>query len=444
MLYGIQLTALDLVCSLLAITAVVLFGTSVRFRWIRPGHLIAFLVVKLILGFSFTISAVLTGVESDACGYFIGGQSYAAMLRDLVRGDSVDYLRNTPFWWLDGRSTDRLVSLTGLFLVLTGGSFLGATAIACAFGATGQLLLYRFFRERFPEVRALYFLPVLFHPSLMLWSGMLLKDSFGIFAMGSAVYSLHRLLGLRQLSALVPLGLSIYVIFLFRSFIFLPLVAFVLFMIWDRVILPYSRRAGERGGIKALYLIAASMTCLLALWTLVNRFGGNLIEDRLEGAATFSRIEAGSSFQNAELSFGPSGILALGMGVINSLFRPFPWDVFKLIQAAAAVENILVIGFVWSGFHCFWKRISAQQRRQFSGIYWGMLVVALIIAAGVGLFASNSGTISRYRIPMIPFLVAVPGVALGMADSFARMGRRFNRDGLRPRFELPRKSLRST
>ncbi len=415
-----------------------------RLKWIQSGHLTIFLLVKLIMGLSFTTSAVVSGVESDACGYFNAGLQHATMLRDLVRGGSLDYLRSTPFWWVDGISTDRLGSLTGLFLVLTGGSFLGATAMACAFGATGQLLLYRFFRERFPEVRALYFLPVLFHPSLMLWSGMLLKDTFGIFAMGWAVYSLHRLLGLRQYSALVPLGLSIYVIFLFRSFIFLPLVAFVLFMIWDRVILPYSRRAWNGGLIGALYLIAASMTCLLALWTLVNRFGGNMIEERSEGAAIFSRIEAGSSFQNVELSFGPSGILALGMGVINSLFRPFPWDVFKLIQAAAAVENILVISFVWSGFHCFWKRISAQQRLQFSGIYWGMLVVALIIAAGVGLFASNSGTISRYRIPMIPFLVAVPGVALGMADSFARMGRRFNRDGLRSRFELPRKSLRST
>ena len=423
---------------ILALTAAVVFGATARFKWIRNGVLIAFLVIKLLLGFSFATSAALTDVESDAAGYYRAGSDFAGMFREMIKGDSIDYLRTTPFWWIDGLSTDRFTSLTGLFLALTGGSFLGATAIACLLGAVGQLLLYRFFRERFPEVRPIYFSPVLFHPSLMLWSSLLLKDSIGIFALGGAVYSLHRLQGMRQLSAFVPFGLNVYIIFLFRSFIFLPLAAFALFMMWDRIILPYASKRNQGGIVKILYVMAATVGCVLVLWILINKFGGSLLEDRREGAAIFSQIEAGSSFENVELSFSPKGILALGIGAANSLFRPFPWDVTKPIQAVAAAENLAVLGFVWIGFNCYLRRLTSSQREQFSGLFWGMLVVALIIASGVGLFASNSGTISRYRIPMIPFLVAVPGLALGMADKFKRTGQRFTMSNIRQRFNVRR------
>lgn len=442
MLYSIQFTFLDMVWVFATLVAVVTFAGLVRFGWIRSGVLMAFLVVKMGLGLSFTSWTVFSDVESDACGYFSAGSAYAEMFKDLVTGVSIDYVNNTPFWWFDGSPTDRFTSLTGLILTLTGGSFLGATAIACLFGATGQLLLYRFFRERFSEVRAIYFLPVLFHPSLMLWSGMLLKDSFGLFALGVAVYTLHRLIGARQLFAIAPLGISLYIIFLFRSFIFFPFVAFALFMVWDRVVSPYAERRNNGGIVKGLYLMASGTACIFVLWVLVRNFGGSLIEDRRDTAVIFSQIEAGSSFENVELSFSPRGLLALGAGVINSLFRPFPWDVAKPIQAAAAVENLVVLGFVWIGFKCYLQRLTSRQRGQFAGLFWGMLVVALIVGTGVGLFASNSGTISRYRIPMIPFLVAVPGLALGMEDSFRRMGQRFRPSGFRQRFEMPRKKPR--
>lgn len=441
MLYAIQFTILDWAWLIIALLAIVVFGVVVRFSWISSEKLLTFLVVKLGFGIAYTISATLSDVEADFCGYFRGGFDYAEMFRDLVKGESIDYLRTTPFWWIDGLSTDRFCSLTGFFLVLTGGSFLGATAIACFLGSIGQLLIYRFFRERFQQVRAIYFLPMLFHPSLMLWSGMLLKDTMGIFALGWAVYSLYRMLGRRELSALTPLAVSVYVIFLYRSFIFLPLVAFALFLVWDQVVLPYTIRRRGGGMLKVLFFMMTSLICVLLLWSLVNRFGEGLIEDRKEGAEVFSQIEAGSSFENVDLSSSPGGILALGRGAINSLFRPFPWDVAKPIHAAAALENIIVMGFVWVGFNCYRHRLTPHQREQISGIFWGMLVVALIIAAGVGLFASNSGTISRYRIPMIPFLVAVPGLALGMADRFNRTTRQLRSSNVRQHSVAQRSKL---
>ncbi|MBI2814382.1 MAG: hypothetical protein HYX71_08870 [Opitutae bacterium] len=421
MLYGIKLSGIDLVWSILIIVGVLVVGFMAHFRWITRNVLIIFLLTKLVIGLGSTVWLISLDVEFDAAGYYRDGQLYADMLTDLFKAESREYLGTTPFWTLNGTSTDRLGSLTGLFLVLVQGSFLGATAIACLFGAVGQLLVYRYFRERFPQVRPVYFLPILFHPSFMLWSGMLLKDSFGIFGLGGAVYALHILLSRQKLSALILLLLYLYSILLFRSFIFLPLAALTVFMFWDRVILLYASMRREGGIVKILYLMAGSAICASVLWTLAAKFGDNLVEDRREGAAIFSQIEAGSSFENTDLSFSPSGILSLGIGATNCLFRPLPWDVTKPIQAAAALENLVVVCFVVVGFHCYLRRLTSQQREQFSGLFWGMLMVALIIATGVGLFASNSGTISRYRIPMIPFLVAVPCLALGMADYFVRM-----------------------
>ncbi len=444
MLYNISFTILDFIWAAGSLLAVVIFGFMTDFQWIRGNVLAGFLFCKLMLGYSFTVWTILIDVESDSAGYYRDGLGFSSMLLDLLKLESIDYLTTTPFWWHDGSSTDRFSSLAGLFLTFTGNSYLAATSMVCLLGAIGQLLIYRFFRERFSEVRAVYFLPLLFHPSLMMWSGMLLKDSMGIFALGGAVYSLHRLLGKREFFALGLLAASVYVILLFRSFILLPLVAFALFLVWDQVLLPYTSRRSDGGILKVLFFLATSLACAVVLWTLVNKFGNDLIEDRREGADVFSQIEAGSSFENVDLSFSAGGILALGFGAINSLFRPFPWDVFKPIQAMAALENLMVIGFVWVGFNCYRRRLTPHQRGQFSGIFWGMLVVALIIATGVGLFASNSGTISRYRIPMIPFLVAVPGLALGMADNFSRRSRQFTRSNVGPQPVVRRTELRPT
>ena len=444
MLYNINFTILDFVWAAVALIGVVVFGLLTRFQWIRSNVLAGFLFFKLAFGYSFTVWAILSGIEWDSAGYYQQGLVFSSMLFDLLRLESMDYLTTTPFWWFDGSSTDRFSSLVGLFLVASGDSYLAATGIVCFLGAIGQLLIYRFFRERFPQVRAVYFLPVLFHPSLMMWSGMLLKDSMGIFALGGAVYSLHRFLAKRELFAFAPLAFSVGVILLFRSFIFLPLVAFTLFLVWDQVILPYTRRRSDGNILKLLLFMMAFLVCAVVLWALVSKLGGSLIEERREGADVFSQIEAGSSFENVDLSFSVGGILGLGLGTLNSLFRPFPWDVFKPIQAMAALENLMVMGFVWVGFSAYQRRLTPHQRVQFSGIFWGMLVVALIIATGVGLFASNSGTISRYRIPMIPFLVAVPGLALGMADSFTRRSRHFTRWNVGQQTVVLRKEARLT
>jgi hypothetical protein len=349
MIYGIEFTILDLIWCVVAVAGVAFYGLTTNYKWISPKTLALWLVIKLLIGLGFTLFSVLSDIEFDGAGYFLGGQTYAGMIKDLISGNSFEYLTTYPFWWIDGRSTDRLCSLAGLFVVLTGGSFLGATSIACVFGAIGQLFMFRFFRERFPEVREVYFLPVLFHPSLMMWSGMLIKDTFGIFALGWAVYSIHCLLGRKQLVAFIPFALSVYIIYLFRSFIFLPLAAFSLFIVWDQVIIPYTNRRHQGGVLKILYFISATAACGAVIFVLVDKVGSNLLDDRRDGAETFSQIEAGSSFENVELSISPLGLLRMGLGTINSLLRPFPWDVRKPMQAAAAVENLVILYFVGLG-----------------------------------------------------------------------------------------------
>jgi hypothetical protein len=255
----------------------------------------------------------------------------------------------------------------------------------------------------------------------MLWSGMLLKDSIGIFALGWAVFSMHRLLVGRQVSSFFLLFIGVYIVFIFRSFIFVPLMGFVLFLVWDLIVWPRTRGKMLGDLWRFLYAMIAGVGSLLACWFVVNKYGSDLVEDRKVSLQIYSQIEAGSTFENVDLSFSLNGVLGLGMGVVNSLLRPFPWDVAKPLQAAASLENIVVIIFLLFGLSAYFRRFSTAQRSEFAGVFWGMLVLVVVSAAGVGLFASNSGTISRYRIPMIPFLVAVPGLALGMADSFKRM-----------------------
>jgi hypothetical protein len=92
--------------------------------------------------------------------------------------------------------------------------------------------------------------------------------------------------------------------------------------------------------------------------------------------------------------------------LLTSLFRPFLFEVHNIPSLVNAVETTaLTILFV----RILFTRNLANVRRQIVDNPFLVFCVVFVMAFGiaVGLAASNLGTLSRYRSPLLPFFVVL-------------------------------------
>jgi hypothetical protein len=92
--------------------------------------------------------------------------------------------------------------------------------------------------------------------------------------------------------------------------------------------------------------------------------------------------------------------------VINSIgatfFRPFPWEIRS---AAAVLSTIEALAFLLLTVNLFFKKgVSLPFRQIFKDPRILMcFIFAMVFAIGVGAATANFGTLSRYKIPSMPF-----------------------------------------
>ncbi|MFU8806987.1 MAG: hypothetical protein ACNA8W_24480 [Bradymonadaceae bacterium] len=118
-----------------------------------------------------------------------------------------------------------------------------------------------------------------------------------------------------------------------------------------------------------------------------------------------ARIEGGSNYVIVE---EPAAQLTIAQQLMNApvamvtaLFRPFifearnPFSLLSALEATAAML-LLVMAFKRRGVAASWRRVLGSPSLAYC------LIFVLLVSLGVGLTTTNMGTLSRYRIPMIP------------------------------------------
>jgi hypothetical protein len=123
--------------------------------------------------------------------------------------------------------------------------------------------------------------------------------------------------------------------------------------------------------------------------------------------ATFSRNvgsdEGGGSNFGVGVSSSPLGMIALfPLGVINTFFRPFLWDIGSPMMILSALE---AFSFLALTYICF-RRIGFGKtfRMIFDDpVIAFCFVFALLFGGIIGATTTNFGALVRYKLPCIPF-----------------------------------------
>lgn len=305
---------------------------------------------------------------------------------------------------LPGTSTGTMSAVSGLLTWMVGDAPSGVCLLISFLAFWGSVALYRAVRwnlEPFEREPAL--VGILLMPSAVFWTSGVVKEALVVGFMGILCKGLSDLLAHRRLVGLVPLLLGIAGVVISKPYVLVALL--IATGGWF-----YAKRTGRIHFAYKLVVSAAIAGGLVAIARYFPEFSPEKIfESVSRSQSNFSlSTDAGSN-----IAFGDEGApTSLGgqlkwapIGLMNSLARPFLFEVRNAPMLLAASEMTLVVVVALLLFKRHGAARLFVEVRQRPALMFAAFFV-LTMGTFVGLATTNLGSLSRYRVPMMPMYAA--------------------------------------
>ena len=270
---------------------------------------------------------------------------------------------------------------------------------------TGWILV-RKIASAFPEARAAAVIGFLFFPSIVFWSSGLIKESGAMAALFYLSYIFLRAWQSERISILQGLGvvISLWLLWNLKYYylaIFLPVTVTSLI---TRMM--FRRIAIDNLLLKVLiWFIVFALPVFMVSMLHPNFDPGEIMHVIVLNYEEFHAISAPEDVIHYR-SLTPtvtSMILNSPWAVFSGLFRPFLWESGNVLQVLIALENVVLLTLVaFAILH--YKRVFFSSNRLL--IFTAMIYV-LLLCAFLALSTPNFGTLSRYRVGFMPFLIVL-------------------------------------
>lgn len=430
------MTSLDLLQSLLALVVWGAMFAVIVSGWPGVERRVAFYCWSAHAVSAFLIVAVYRYYygAGDLIYYFQAGQFLARYVEYDVMNHLPDLFRlllqqpvELPGTFHGaGSSTGSMVAIGGLVGLVTSSIWAASVAVSSA-TALGQVALWRGWSQLVPAGRrrtALY--SVFLVPSAVFWSSSLLKEAFALMGIGAIVWGLARVKSGGPLPGIIVTLFGFFLVGLFKAYVLFPMVAGAgVYFYWSR--------AASRGGVRlrpAQLVSGAAVTVIvmIGLGELFPAYSMDSVADSIEQQQLASLTTAGGSdFRTTEPASlerkGPLGLLAESpLTLFTALLRPTIIEVRNPLMFLNSLETTLLLYFMFMAYR---RTGGAQLARWIWSSPDIMASVAFVALFGVavGLATTNLGTLSRYRLPMMPFYFYVVVSAHQLGRSERRLAR---------------------
>jgi len=417
------------------VTPIILFIIYMLAYWIRPKvtdvntkrYFIPALTVKIIgaLAVGFIYQFYYGG--GDTFAYHTHGSRviWEAFTEDPVVGlklflneditSSGIYEYASRIWYYNDTKSFTIIQIATFFDLFTFSSYAGTAILFAGFSFSGVWALYLTFYKKIKSAHLGLALAVLFVPTVFFWGSGILKDTITMGLLGWMAFTFDKILIENKISpgnALIFV-FAAYLVYSIKIYIllsFLP-AAFIWF---------YFSKIGEIRSQVLKIIIAPFMLFVIVTlgYFAVLKVGENDPRYSLDQIAETARITAydirfgwgarfgdGSGYYLGELDGSFGSMIKLAPAAVNvSLFRPYLWEVQNPLMLLSALESLFVLILtLWIitkvGFRNLFRFIKKPEVAF-------CLLFSLVFAFAVGISTYNFGTLSRYKIPMMPFYLS--------------------------------------
>lgn len=287
-------------------------------------------------------------------------------------------------------------------------SYLCISLFFSFFALGGAIRLFKTFYHYYPRYWKEIAVAVLFLPDVCYWSAGLLKDPICFGAIGYITYGVLNIFVRKKkiISSLAWVLISGFLLFYIKVYILIVLALAIIIWQFAEFNKFITDRALRRGFAILTFSAAVFLGYLMVKYVTSQEAAQLYRLDRLlerseaqrKNYEVIAEEQQGSYF---EVNTGNPVGLALN-GISATFFRPFPWEIRSPIMVLTAIEAFL---FVYLTFLFIFKRgIAKFFTVPFSDPRILMcFVFSFVFAIAVGSTTANFGTLSRYKIPCMPF-----------------------------------------
>jgi hypothetical protein len=336
------------------------------------------------------------------------------------------YVSQMPFFY--DKSSFTIIRISAVLDILTFSSYSATAVLFSVMSFVGSWCLFMTFQEENPHLKSSLAFATLFIPSVFFWGSGLLKDTITLGFVGIATYLFYQMAIKRKvtLMRILVFIFACYVIFTIKIYILLCFFPAAVVWVSSRYLAEYRSLIFKIMVIPFVVFIGA----IAAYFSIVKignenpRYAlseiGNTAKVTAYDIAYQSGRGAGSMYTLGELDGTFGSMLKLAPQAINvSLFRPYLWEVTNPLMLLSAIESFALLLFtlfvVYKSRYLFFKAIVNPQ-------ILFCLVFSISFAFAVGVSTFNFGTLSRYKIPLMPFFV----IALILVNDYVNRERKLS------------------
>jgi hypothetical protein len=303
-----------------------------------------------------------------------------------------------------GQESSFLISkLCALFYPFALGKYLLVNFLFCFISIVGQLKFYTVLIKRYPHLKKVIAISILFMPTLLLYSSTIYKETLCYSCIGFAFYNFHQIMHKRNavsntffliLNAFLILTVKYYVIVAFLISIFL-----LLFFQFVGIMLRHSF-------ITKSFIIFLLM-CLFTLFIFNINFFNPYVLSFVDTSNNFQQYYNNdfgetSSFEIGEIELSAVGLLKkMPIGFYSTYFRPHLWEVKKPIVLFSALESFFILALTLFTLIKKGKYLFELIRKDLFARL--SLYYTIVLGIIIGLNTFNFGTLIRYKVPVVPF-----------------------------------------
>lgn len=319
------------------------------------------------------------------------------------------YSSRIPFF--HDRSSFMVIRIATVFDLFTFSSYSATAVLFAVISFIGLWMLFIAFYEIRPDLHKLIALATLFIPSVVFWGSGLLKDTLTLAGLGIATLLIKRIFLDKRLGILnvLLLLLCFYIIFSIKKYILLTYLPAVMLWVYATNLSKIKSMA-----FKIMMLPFVIIISVVSGYFAINQVGKDDSRYALDQLGNTARItaydiayqtgyDAGSTYTLGELDGSFGSLVKLGPQAINvSLFRPYMWEVRNPLMLMSAMEALALLSLT---LYVVVKRGSTLIASLTNPHIIFCMVFSLTFAFAVGVSTFNFGSLSRYKIPLLPFYV---------------------------------------
>lgn len=369
------------------------------------------LLFKLVAGFCVGFLYFYHYGQGDTILYWRDGMEVARSITNNPAGA-------LGFFWDDSTYTEILsalnhqaprslffVKIAGLLALLTGGNYWMMSALLSFISFLGAWYLFGKVVISFPSTRIAAAIAFLFYPSVVFWSSGLIKESLGLAAIlvlagcTLTIVQASKPTMSEWLLALVSLWIGWNLKYYWLG-IFLP-VAITTILVY--IIKMRRPQLARHEVILWVFLFLVLMIGASSIHPnfYPSRFATVIYQNNQE----FMRLtdaQGAVHFNNLQPTL-TSVLVNSPAALVAGLFRPFFWESSNILSVLAGIENLILVVIVVLAFPAFFRIRQSPHRL----LVLAVVVYIALLATLLALSTPNFGTLSRYKVGVLPFLIFV-------------------------------------